>query len=122
MYSELKPLHCGDDLNMVQAADTSLYKLILPSNHREIVVRAITQRVQTAAGDTTSGAVKLLNGSTVVATCTGVGVSAAVGTTTYDAVTDGTTGQRFKAGDTLDVQVATACTTTGKFQVILWID
>ncbi len=122
MYSDLKPYHCGDDLNLVQAANTSLYKVVLPTGHRELVVRAITTRVHTAAGASTSGAINLYNGSTLVKTTTGIGISAAIGVTKYDEIADGTEGQRFKAGDTLELKVATAATTTGKVQVILWVD
>lgn len=122
MYSDLKPYHCGDDLNMVQAATTSLYKVVLPTGHREMVVRAITTRVHTAAGDTTSGAINLYNGSTLVKTTTGIGISAGIGVTKYDEIADGTAGQRFKAGDTLELKVAVTATTTGKVQVILWVD
>lgn len=122
MYSDLKPYHCGDDLNMVQAATTSLYKVVLPTGHREMVVRAITTRVHTAAGDTTSGAINLYNGSTLVKTTTGIGISAGIGVTKYDEIADGTAGQRFKAGDTLELKVQTTATTTGKVQVILWVD
>ena len=127
MYSDLKPLHCGDDLSLVATAGDALYTMVLPTGHREIVVRAITQRVHTATGASDGATndypcVLLANGTTTVKTCTGIPAEAAIGTTTYDEIADGTSGQRFKAGDTLYIKISEIAKTTGKYQVILWID
>lgn len=120
MYSDLKPLHCGDDLALNSAA--SVYKMVLPTGHREIVVRAITTRVHTIVSSTALPILTLYNGSTAVKATTALAATAAVGVTKYDEIADGTEGMRFKAGDTLDVQVTTAADTSGNVQVILWID
>ena len=68
----------------------------------------------------------LYNGSTAVKATTALALDAAVGAAKYDEIADGTAGQRFKAGDTLDLQVTTEAAATptpaGKVQVILWID
>jgi len=127
MYSDLKPMVVGDDLSLVATAGDALYTMVLPTGHREIVVRAITQRVHTATAASDSAAndypcVYLANGSTTVKTCTGIAAKSVAGTATYDEIADGTAGQRFKAGDTLYVKISEVAKTTGKYQVILWID
>jgi hypothetical protein len=125
MYSDLKPMVVGDDLVLTSAA--SVYKMVLPTGHRSIVVRAITTRVSTAVvSDANLPVLTLYNGSTAVKATTALALDAAVGTTKYDEIADGTAGQRFKAGDTLELKVTTEAaatpTPTGKVQVILWID
>lgn len=127
MYSDLKPMVVGDDLSLVATAGDALFTFVLPTGHREIVVRAITQVVNTAtaASDATTNdypCVYLANGTTTVKTCTGIAAESVAGTATYDEIADGTEGQRFKAGDTMYVKISEVAKTTGKYQVILWID
>jgi hypothetical protein len=122
MYSDLKPLIVGDALDLHGTSASALYTLVLPTGHREIVVRAITTTVTTQINSSQAAGVLLYNGSTLVKTCSTVAKNAAVGVTNYDEVADGTSGQRFKAGDSLIVKNGTKADTAGKVQVILWID
>ncbi len=126
-YPNQMILNVGKNVTMVAAANTSLYKMTVPEGMR-IHVQEIITRVSEAAGATTSAAVKLLKGTTLLKQTTGVGISAVIGVTKkdpvatlYDADRVVTVSNVFEGGDILEIQVAVTATTTGKFDIDLVI-
>lgn len=120
-YSNLVCIPLARELNNVQAADTVLLTWTVPSNLAFTLERVIT-RVSTAAGASTSGAIKVGKGTStswvLLKSCTGVGISAGIGVTKCDKVASVTGAtNHFVAGDVLEIRVATTCTSTGKVDV-----
>lgn len=116
-------------LNMVQNADTVLATITIPDG-MEFVLQGIITKVNTAAGDTTSAAVKVGKGTStafvLLKQTTGIGTSAAVTVRKVDAIKPVTnsgviTDTVFTAGDKLEFRVAVPATSTGKVDLQLLI-
>jgi len=113
--------------DMVQAKNTVLFTYVVPTGHPGFTLQAVEQLVAVVMGGSTAAQIKVykkLSGgaNVLLKTCTAHAVDAAVGTTLYDKTPPtSTTTNTFVAGDTIEIQVETAATSTGKIQIILHI-